>query len=120
MLLGSDGVAQAGNAVEPGINVVARVNGGESLCFNGRRNGGIANSLCEVDAAHGVARESHGANLRLHGSGSEVAESETGLCCCGHGEARKSLFSYLIFTQRRPLFTAADPSRTKVRILKRR
>jgi hypothetical protein len=98
-LLGGDGVAEAGDAVEAGVDVVAVVDGCESFGFDGRRNRSVTDALGEVDAAHGVAGEGHGADFRLHGGGGEVAEGETGLCGNGHGKFEYP-YSFILYMAR--------------------
>ena len=48
------------------------------LCFNRGGHGGVADTLGQVDAADAVALGGHGANLRLHGGGGQLAEGEAG------------------------------------------
>ncbi len=105
-LLRSDGVAEAGDAVEAGVDVVSRMNGGEGFGFDGRRHGGVADSLGEIDAADAIALGGHGADFRLHGAGRELAEGEAGGGVgmrgsgVGHGEVSESTGPFYMGVER--------------------
>jgi len=51
LLLRGNGVAQAVNAVEAGVDVVAGVNGRDGFGLDRRGHGGVADALGQVDAA---------------------------------------------------------------------
>jgi hypothetical protein len=75
-LLGGDGVAEAGDAVEAGVDVVTVVDGLDGGLLDRSGDGSVADALGEVDAADGVAGDGHGADLGLEGAGGEMAEGE--------------------------------------------
>jgi len=74
--LGGDGVAQARDAVEAGVDVVTVADGALRGFGDDGRRVGVADALGEVDAAHVVAGDGHGANLGLKGARGELAEVE--------------------------------------------
>ncbi len=76
LLLRRNGVAQAVNAVEAGVDVVAGVNGRDGFGLDRRGHGGVADALGQVDAADGVASDGHGADFRLEDTGSELAQGQ--------------------------------------------
>lgn len=89
LLLGGDGLAKAGDAVEAGVDVVSVVDGLDGSFLDRRGDGGVTDSLGEVDAAGLVTEGGHGADFRLHGAGGELAEGEArggGSEGVGHGE----------------------------------
>ena len=67
LLLDGDGRAQASDAVQAGVDVVAVVDGLDGRLLHRRRDRRVADALREIDAADPVALDAHGANLRLHG-----------------------------------------------------
>ena len=69
LLFFRDGVAQAGDAIEARIDVVAGADGGVGFGLDDCGDGSVADSLGQVDAADAVAFGGHGADFRLHGSG---------------------------------------------------
>jgi hypothetical protein len=71
-----DGVAQAGDAIEPGVDIMAL-----AYCLDGGlldrcRNRRVADALGEVDAANAIALDTHGADFGLQNAGSKMAERE--------------------------------------------
>jgi hypothetical protein len=94
LLLSGDGLAEAANAVQPGIDVVAVMNCLDGGFLDRGRDRRVADTLREIDAADGVAGEAHGANFRLDGGGGEVAEGESRRCGWGGGH-RRSLLIHL-------------------------
>ncbi len=99
LLLGGDGLAEAGDAVEAGVDVVSVEDGLDGGLLDGGRDGGVTDALGEVDAAGLVAEGGHGADFRLHGAGGKLAEGEArggGGDGVGHGEGSFMLLSYIL------------------------
>ncbi len=72
-----DALAQAGDAVEARVDVVAVADGLDGGFGDGVRDVGVADALGHVDAADCGAGDGHGADLGLDVAGGEVAEAET-------------------------------------------
>ena len=98
LLLLGDGLAEAGDAVEAGVDVVPVEDGLDGGLLHRRGDGGVTDSLGEVDAAGLVTEGGHGADFRLHGAGGELAEGEArggGGKSVGHGEGSFMNSSYI-------------------------
>ncbi len=96
LLLGGDRRAQAGNAIKPRVDVVSGPDSRDGFCLDLRGNRGIAHPLRQVDAAQALALRGHGADLRLHGTGSQLAELKAGAlgCCDGGGGDGRGKFGH--------------------------
>jgi len=70
---GGDGLAEAGDAIEAGVDVVAGVDGGDCAVDDGGGWFGVADALGEIDAAEAVALHGHGADFGLEDAGGEFA-----------------------------------------------
>ena len=51
LLLGGDGLAEAADAVKPGVDIVAVVNGLDGGFLDRGRDRRVADALCQIDAA---------------------------------------------------------------------
>ena len=85
-----DGVAEEGDALHGGVDVVAGADGVDGGFDDGVRRIGIADALRHVDAAGNGAGGGHGADLGLNQVGGEFAEAEVVECGgrVGHRERR--------------------------------
>ncbi len=114
LLLQGDGLAQALNSVQAGIDVLPGADGADRLLFHRRGHWRVADALGEVDAAHAVAFGGHGADFGLHHARRQFAECQArrsgrrarlggyrngwrvkgfdGCGCVGHGEASSNQY----------------------------
>ncbi len=74
--LAGDRVAQASDAVEPGVLIEAGFDGSFRRVPHDFRNFGVAYPLRQIDAANFVALHRHGANGRLHDAAGDIAQSQ--------------------------------------------
>src|SRR5581483_593089 len=76
-LLGGNGLTQPGDAVAARVDILAVANRLNRRLLDESGHWGVAYTLRQVDAADAIAFGGHGANLRLEGIRSEIAQRET-------------------------------------------